>query len=154
MSCVHLGATQPMHAPELVHCLSIRADIGPAIEFDTSHGSQRSVFAITGGAVLGTDVKGVILPGGADFARLLPDQSYDIEARYCIRFDDGTIVMITNAGRMYPQPDGSYLGRTRAVFETPPGAFDWLADGVFFGTALGEADRDDCVFIELWQATI
>ncbi|MCV2891740.1 DUF3237 family protein [Lentibacter sp. XHP0401] len=154
MSCVTLGALRALDKPELVHRLSIRADLGEAVEFETRHGTGRAVFPITGGQVLGDGFAGVILPGGADFAQALPDGSYEIEARYCIRFDDGTQVMITNAGRMYPQPDGSYKGRTRAVFEAPEGAFGWLDDGVFFGAALSERDEDARVFIEIWQAPV
>lgn len=154
MSCIQLGAKKALQKPDLVHRLSIRADIGPELIFPTTQGSVRAVFPITGGAVLGDGFSGTILPGGADFARQLPDLSYDIEARYCIRFDDGTAVMITNAGRMYPQPDGSYMGRTRAAFEAPEGRFQWLGDGVFFGAAMSETDDSKHVYIELWQAPL
>ena len=154
MSCVQLGAKMEMAKPELTHRLSIRADIAPSLEFATHHGTTRAMFPITGGQVLGDGFTGIILPGGADFARALPDGSYEIEARYCIRFDDGTPVMIVNAGRMYPRPDGSFVGRTRASFETPTGRFDWLSDGVFFGTALSESEEDKHIFIELWQASL
>lgn len=154
MSCVQLGAQMEIEKPELVHRLSIRADIAPSIEFATSHGTTRAVFPITGGQVLGEGFTGIILPGGADFARALPDNSYEIEARYCIEFDDGTPVMIVNAGRMYPRPDGSFIGRTRAAFEAPAGRFAWLSDGVFFGSAISENEDGKRVFIELWQASL
>ncbi|MDF1727401.1 MAG: DUF3237 family protein [Sulfitobacter sp.] len=94
MSCKDLGAVTEMGKPRLLHAMSIRADIGPAIEFATSQGTTRAIFPIEGGVVQGDGLAGRILPGGADFARLLPDGSYAIEARYCIKFDEGTTVMI------------------------------------------------------------
>jgi hypothetical protein len=65
------------------------------------------MFPIIGGAVTGPGISGHILPGGADFALRLPDGAYAIEARYCLMLDDGTPLMITNAGRMHPMPEQS-----------------------------------------------
>ncbi|MEY3960670.1 MAG: hypothetical protein RIR14_1324, partial [Pseudomonadota bacterium] len=97
---------------------------------------------------------GHILPGGADFAQRLPDGAYAIEARYCLMLDDGTPLMITNAGRMQPMPDDSFQGRTRAVIEAPAGPHGWLSHAVLFGTAWAEPGDEARVFIELWQAVI
>ncbi len=149
-----LGAPLSPGAPNLRRICAIRADIGPATEFTTSHGPGRSLFPIIGGAAEGAGWRATILPGGADFARAMPDGSYEVEARYLLRMDDGTPVMVTNSGRMVPQPDGSYHGRTRAVLEVPPGPWEALGDMVLFGTALAPAGDPDHVYIELWQALI
>jgi hypothetical protein len=149
-----LGAARDLGAPSLVRACIIRADIGPAIEFVTTQGQIRAMFPITGGVAQGKDWTARILSGGADFAIGLPDGSYQIEARYCLEMDDGTPVFITNAGRMMPQADGSYLGRTRAAFEVPKGKHSALGDAVFFGTAVAEADDNDHVYIELWEAPV
>ena len=154
MSATSLGASAIPGMPQLRFVCAIRADLGPALEFETSHGAVRAMFPITGGEVLGEGVRGHILPGGADFALRLPDGAYAIEARYCLRLDDGTPLMITNAGRMQPMPDGSYHGRTRAQIEAPAGPHGWLCDAVLFGTAWAEAGDEDHVFIELWHAVI
>ena len=81
MSAIDLGASTAMPRPELVFRLAIRADIGPPVEFETTYGTVRSVFPITGGAMLGEGLEGKILPGGADFAQLLPDGSYAVAAK-------------------------------------------------------------------------
>ncbi len=114
-----LGARRTLGPPPLAKTCVIRADIGPAIEFVTTHGTIRAIFPIIGGEARGANWTGRILPGGADFALARPDGTYDIEARYCLELDDGTPVMVTNAGRMVLQPDGSYHGRTRATLEVP-----------------------------------
>jgi hypothetical protein len=154
MTATSLGAQLNPGAPTLRYVCAIRADLGPALEFETVHDTVRAMFPIVGGAIEGEGWSGDILPGGADFALRLPDGAYAIEARYCLRLTDGTPLMITNAGRMQPMPDGSFQGRTRAVIEAPQGPHAWLADAVLFGTAWAEPDDEARVFIELWQAMI
>lgn len=149
-----LGAGRSLGEPLLRKACVIRADLGPALEFETAQGHVRAMFPIVGGEARGDGWTGRILPGGADFALRLPDGSYAIEARYCLQLEDGTPVMITNAGKMAPQADGSYHGRTRATLETPEGPHRGLGDAVYFGTALAEADDVDHVYIELWEAPI
>ncbi len=151
---VTLGARQTLSKPALRKACVIRADIGPSLEFATTQGAVRAIFPIIGGEARGIDWTGRILAGGADFAIALPNGSYAIEARYCIEMDDGTPVMVFNAGRMVLQQDGSYLGRTRAELEVPPGKHALLGQAVYFGTALAEADDADHVYIELWEASV
>lgn len=149
-----LGATSALGQPVLRRAIAIRADLGPAVEFTTTIGTIRAMFPIIGGEARGQGWTARIVPGGADFALCLPDGSYAIEARYCLELHDGTPVMITNAGRMVPQADGSYLGRTRAALEVPDGPHRALGDTVYFGTALAEPGDNDHVFIELWEAPV
>jgi Protein of unknown function (DUF3237) len=149
-----LGAASALAQPSLRRAIVIRADLGPAVEFTTTHGTIRAMFPITGGEARGDGWDAVILPGGADFALGLPDGSYAIEARYCLKMGDGTPVMVTNAGRMVPQADGSFLGRTRASLEVPEGPHRSLGQAVFFGTALAEPGDINHVYIELWEAPV
>lgn len=149
-----LGATTSPGQPLLRRACVIRADLGPALEFAASSGRVRAMFPIVGGIAQGCGWSARILPGGADFAVRLPDGTYEIEARYCLELQDGTPVMVTNAGRMLPQPDGSYLGRTRAALEVPDGPHRALGDAVYFGTALAQAGDDAHVYIELWEAPV
>ena len=154
LSITALGSSQPLEKPTLLCAVVIRADLGPAVEFATTTGTTRAMFPITGGEAHGIGWKARILPGGADFALALLDGSYAIEARYCLEMSDGTPMMITNAGKMVPQADGSYLGRTRASLEVPPGAHAALGDPVYFGTAVALPGDQDHVYIELWEAPV
>lgn len=149
-----LGASRTLGQPALRRAIAIRADIGPALEFLTTEGTTRAVFPITGGAALGIGWTARILPGGADFARALPNGDYAIKARYCMEMADGTPVMVTNAGLMCRQPDGSFHGRTRASLEVPQGPHAALAGAVYFGTALAESGDEAHVYIELWEAPV
>jgi hypothetical protein len=151
---INLGASRALEPPTLRRAVVIRADIGPAVEFRTTLGTTRAMFPIIGGEARGHDWQARILPGGADFALCLPDGSYAIEARYCLEMTDGTPLMVTNAGKMVLQSDGSYLGRTRAALEVPPGPHAALGDAVYFGTAIALPGDQDHVFIELWEAPV
>lgn len=154
LSITMLGSTKPLDQPTLRRAVVIRADIGPAVEFATTIGTTRAMFPITGGEARGIGWQARILPGGADFALALPDGSYAIEARYCLEMTDGTLVMITNAGKMVPQADSSFVGRTRATLEVPPGPHAALGNAAYFGTALALPGDDDHVYIELWEAPV
>lgn len=154
MDMTTLGAKMTLGQPALRSACVIRADLGPALEFLTTTGTLRAMFPIVGGEARGLGWTARILPGGADFAIGLPDGSYAIEARYCLEMSDGTPVMVTNAGKMVIQPDGSFFGRTRATLEVPEGPHRALGDAVYFGTALAEAGDDGHVYIELWEAPV
>ncbi len=149
-----LGASLSPGLPRLTRVCSIRAEIGPPTEFDTSRGTGRAMFPITGGEAVAADWRATILPGGADFARRLADGTYEIEARYVLGLEDSTLIMVHNAGRMVPQADGSYHGRTRAELEVPEGPLQGLGDMVLFGTAYAPAGDEENVYIELWHAQI
>lgn len=154
MRITDIGGPPGLAAPQLHPALAIRADLGPAVEFRTTDGITRAMFPIVGGILRGRVLDGQILPGGADFAVALQDGSYAIDARYAVTLSDGTPIMIRNAGRMFRQPDGSYIGRTRASIDAPEGPAGWLGRTVFIGTALAEADDETRVWIELWQAVM
>ncbi|MEQ6248554.1 DUF3237 family protein [Sulfitobacter sp. HNIBRBA3233] len=149
-----LGASMSPGHPRLTRVCSIRAEIGPATEFDTTRGTGRALFPITGGEAVSATWRARILPGGADFARRLVDGTYEVEARYFLELEDGTVMMVHNAGRMVPQPEGGYFGRTRAELEVPAGAHAGYGDMVLFGTAYSPVADDKRVFIELWHAEI
>lgn len=146
-----LGAALSPGKPRLTRVCSIRAEIGAATEFETTLGTGRALFPITGGEAVSATWRAIILPGGADFARRLADGTYEVEARYFLKLEDGTVLMVHNAGRMEPQPDGSYLGRTRAKLEVPAGDNARWGDMVLFGTAYSPSSAES-VFIELWHA--
>lgn len=154
LSITDLGARIALDKPTLRRAVVIRADIGPVVEFATTQGHTRAMFPIISGEARGDGWQARILPGGADFALALPDGSYAIEARYCLQLTDGTTVMVTNAGKMVLQPDGSFLGRTRASLEVPPGPHAALGDAVYFGTALALPGDEEHVYIELWEAPV
>jgi hypothetical protein len=121
-----------MPALELV--MTLRVEIAPALEVGEVGAGLRRVIPITGGSFEGRDIRGEVVPGGADWNLTRPDGVAEVWARYTLRTDDGVLVGVTNAGLIVPQPDGSLYARTSPQFEVAGERYAWLRSGVFLGT--------------------
>lgn len=134
----------------------------PIVVGDGPHGLRRIV-PIIGGTVSGPKLSGTVVPGGADWQFVRPDGTLQIEAKYTLKADDGTLIMITNRGvRRGPkevierlakgeQVDPAlYYFRTSAEFEAPVGSkFAWLNNSVFVGVAERQASAAVIRFFEV-----
>jgi Protein of unknown function (DUF3237) len=120
---------------------------------DTGHGVRR-IIPIVGGEVKGEKVNGKVLPFGADFQIIRPNELIDLEARYAFETDDGAVVYVENRGiRFGPvellqklkrgepvDPDLIYF-RTVPKFETGHEKYRWLMQHIFVASAARHADR-------------
>jgi Protein of unknown function (DUF3237) len=98
--------------------------IGSSVLVGGTRRGTRNVIPITGGRFEGSGLHGSVLALGADFQLLGPDAQFLVEARYVLRSDDGTLVLVRNCGA---------LGALVPTFETRsdgPAAF--LHEGPFF----------------------
>lgn len=102
---------------------------------DTKLGKRRLV-PITGGEFSGPTLKGVVLPGGADWQLVRPDGVVEILARYTIRTHDGINISVVNRGiALYPPHFARTHVRTTPEFEAPrDSAYAWLNQNIFVGT--------------------
>ena len=79
-----------------VFTLTVRiADVTTA--GDIGHGVRR-IIPIVGGEVRGEKVNGEVLPFGADFQIIRPNELIELEAKYAFETDDGAVVYIENRG--------------------------------------------------------
>ena len=109
-------------------------EIGSAIEVgDTASGRKRYI-PIVGGTFEGEKLRGVVLPGGADWQTERRDGVVEVDALYSMKCDDGTVIIVHNCGVI--AEGGSYL-RTSPRFEVPEGKHAWLAQGHFVGSIAG-----------------
>ncbi len=120
---------------------------------DTPQGRRR-VIHITGGRFAGPRLKGIVVPGGADWQVIRPDGVTELTALYELKTDDGTLIHVTNRGlRRGPaevmqrlargesvDPE-SYYFRTVPVFEAPSGTHDWLNRSIFVATGARSASE-------------
>ena len=60
-------AAAPAPAPGLEYVFDLDVQVGPAQELGEYGGGRRRVIPITGGALRGPGLNGVVLPGGADW---------------------------------------------------------------------------------------
>jgi hypothetical protein len=120
---------------------------------DTGHGIRR-IIPIVGGEVKGEKVNGKVLPFGADFQIIRPNELIDLEARYAFETDDGAVVYVENRGirfgpvellqklkRGEPVDPKLIYFRTVPKFETGHENYRWLMQHIFIASAARHADR-------------
>jgi hypothetical protein len=150
-------------APQLetryVFTLTVRiAEVTSAGEIGTG---VRRIIPITGGEVRGEKVNGKVLPFGADFQIIRPNELIELEAKYAFETDDGAVVYVENKGLRFgpvdllqklkrgePVDPKLIYFRTVPKFETGAPNYRWLMENLFIGSAARHADR---VIIDVHQ---
>jgi hypothetical protein len=133
---------------ELRFVMELRVEIDPALEVGTTPHGFRRVIPITGGTFEGPDLRGIVLPGGADWNLRRSDGVAEVWARYTLQTDDGVLISITNAGlaRGTPGTPERYA-RTVPSFEVADERYAWLERSIFVGTL--ERDPGDAPAVRL-----
>lgn len=115
--------------PELEYVVSLHVTLGQAFQVGDTGKGTRTVIPITGGSFEGPNIKGEVLPGGADYQMQL-DGRTEIEAIYCIRTDDGVSIHVRNCG-IIKMGDGMYF-RCAPRFEAPMDSkYAWMNECLF-----------------------
>src|SRR5579864_1010563 len=140
-----------LHTPDAFTITAHIADVTTAGEI--GHGVRR-IIPITGGEVRGEKVIGKVLPLGADFQIIRPDELIELEAKYAFETDDGAVVYVENRGirfgpvellqklkRGEPVDPKLIYFRTVPKFETGAVKYRWLMESLFIGSAARHADR-------------
>ena len=133
--------------PSLTLAFEVRAEVAAPTDLgELSPGRRRRIVPITGGRFDGPDLRGRILPGGADWQIVHSDGFTELDSRYALETDRGELVSVRNAGvrRAAPEvmakllagegvdPDAVYF-RTVPTFETSVARLQWLTRSIFVG---------------------
>lgn len=118
------------------------------LEERVSHGKtpygERFRVPIIGGSFEGPDIRGRIVPGGADWQLLRADGYLELVADYFMETDDKVQIKVTNRGLIQTEPDadGKRYAMTTPKFEAPMGKYGWLNQLIFAGTVMpGEGPK-------------
>ena len=131
----HAPAAHPYDPIGLRFVMEVLVEIDPALEVGTTPHGLRRVIPITGGSFEGPGIRGVVLPGGADWNLRRPDGVAEIWARYTLQTDDGALISVINAGLARGEHfTPERYARTIPSFEAGPGTYEWLGRSVFVGS--------------------
>jgi hypothetical protein len=107
------------------------------------------------------EINGKVLPFGADFQIIRPNELIELEAKYAFETDDGVVVYVENKGirfgpvelleklkRNEPVDPKLIYCRTVPKFETGAEKYRWLMECLFVASVARHADR---VVIDVFQ---
>ena len=132
--------------------MHVAADLGELMSMGGGPLGERRVVAITGGTFEGPQLKGTLVPGGADWQIVRADGVLDIDARYALRTDAGALVRVVSQGYRHGPPEvmaalgrgeevsaQKYFFRTVMRFETGAPELLWLNRTIAVATAQRKA---------------
>jgi hypothetical protein len=127
--------------PTLEHLFRAAITLAPLQRIGPVAAGERRVYPITGGSFAGARLRGIVLPGGADWQIVRADGAALLDARYTIQTDDGALILVQNRGIRRGPPEvlaralageavdpSEYYFRTTPSFETSAPAYMWLND--------------------------
>jgi len=103
---------------------------------NSKDGIRVNAWPIIGGRFWGPNISGTVIPGGADFPVVRNDGVLVIDAKYSLRTDDGSIIIIHNRGLGYGKDFKKY--RLVPVFTVNEGKYDWLNKSIFIATLVSD----------------
>ena len=151
-------APQP---PKLTLAMTLRVQVGPPMELGEVPKGRRRIIPILGGTFEGPNIRGKVLAGGADWQIVRADGLAELDTRYALQTEQGSIIYIQNAGMRHAPPDitkkllagdavdpAQVYFKTVPAFETSAPELQWLTRAIFVGT--GERYPAEVV-IRVWK---
>jgi hypothetical protein len=146
--------------PQCEFVFEIRVECGAPQAIGPTPDGLAMMIPILGGTVSGPELRGRVLPGGADWPIRRAGNFNIIDAQYAIEADDGTVIRIHNRGVAFDenghaaQNTGrsmpSYI-RTVPTFVAPEGAHAWLNRTIFVGTLEAERSKGTFVIVRIFK---
>lgn len=146
------SAAPTAYNPAVEFAFTIFATIDGVLAVGNTATGQIRAIPITGGEVVGKNIAGRVIPGGADWQRTRTDGVTEIEATYALELADKTLVKVVNRGLIVPAATGSpaYF-RTAVEFTAPNGVWQWLNEAIFLCSAGGAEGRPGTVQVDVYK---
>jgi Protein of unknown function (DUF3237) len=122
--------------PQLEFVAHFDIEIDESLRIGETPLGQRRVIPIIGGRFEGPQLRGVIVPGGADWLSVRSDGVSVIDTRYTLRTHDDALISIFTSGLGFGSADGDYYFRQTLRFETAAPGYEWLMRAVFVAAAV------------------
>jgi hypothetical protein len=147
--------------PRLTFVMALHVTVGAPLEVGAVPRGRRRIVPIEGGTFEGPQLRGTVLPGGADWQIVRVDGLAELDTRYTLKTDAGDVIYVQNAGMRHAPPDitarllagqdvdpALVYFRTVPTFETQATHLQWLTRAIFVGS--GERHPHDVV-IRVWK---
>ena len=141
--------------------MSVTADVGEPMSMGGGPLGERRVVGITGGTFEGPQLRGTVVPGGADWQIVRADGVLDIDARYALRTDAHALIRVVSQGYRHGPPEvlaalgrgeevpaEKYFFRTVMRFETGAAGLQWLNRTIAVASAQRKARQ---VLLSVYQ---
>lgn len=140
-------------APALEFFATITALIEEPIEIGQMKTGRKRVIPISGGSIVGPEISGHVLPGGADFQTIRSETVTEVVAKYAFELIGGEHIEIENVGIRTASAedaaalaDGEAVPPERVYFRCVPslvgsGKWDWVDEVIFIGSGRRYPDR-------------
>lgn len=111
----------PVPEPDLEFLFELTATLDKPQELGVTKYGRRRIIGINGGHFEGPNIRGTVVPGGADWQTLRADGTADLVATYAIRTDGGETIFIENTGIRTATPQ--VLQRLASGEDVPPNEY-------------------------------
>jgi len=110
----------PSDAQELKSKLlfEVTFNLKPGIEIGQTLAGKRTIYPVLDGFFEGPNLKGKVLPDGADWFLQLNETTNKIDVRVTLQTNEGENIYVTYQGYLKLNADGTYYFRTTPYFET------------------------------------
>ena len=133
--------------PDLQLLFEVRGALDAVVVVGETPVGLKRVVPILGGTFSGPEMRGTIVPGGADWQYVRPDGVTVVEARYLLRTDDEVLIEVHNRGIRHGPAEtmkrlaagesvdpSEYYFRATPVLTAPAGKYEWLNRNLFVCT--------------------
>lgn len=132
--------------PRLEHFADVVVEVAAPLEVGQAAGALRRVIPILGGSAAGHGWTARVLPGGADYQRVVGGTRAELEAHYVLETDAGDLIYVHNTAIRHATPEvtarlmrGEPVDPADVYFrclprlETGSAALGWINDRLFVG---------------------
>ncbi len=127
--------------PRLEHLYDMHVDLEAPQMIGAGPAGNRQVWIVKGGTFNGPKMRGVVLPGGGDWALVRTDGVIQLDVRATVQTDDGALVYAQYSGLIILPPGvaprifggedvplSEYYFYTNPMFQTGDERYAWLND--------------------------
>jgi hypothetical protein len=138
-----------MLAAELV--LELSVDIGEILDIGQTARGHLRVIPIIGGTFTGKAIRGIVVPGGADWNTQMGNGISHVFAKYTLRTDDGSYISVQNEGYLQDNLLDALIKTTPQFQADENGKYHWLSQGVYAGSLRGREGGIPGVLIQIFK---